>query len=83
MLVQFKESTDADVVLAHPDTRRARAQAQLRAVADRLPLTLYGRHDRVEFSPHWVPDTIPSRIDAFHADVVHLHWVSTGFLSVE
>jgi glycosyltransferase involved in cell wall biosynthesis len=83
MLVQFKASEDRQVILAHPNTRAGRAGAQLRAVADRLPLQLYGRYDKAEFSPHWLPDGVPSRIKGLPADVVHLHWVSTGFLSVE
>jgi glycosyltransferase involved in cell wall biosynthesis len=83
MLVQFKSSDDGHVLLDHPNTRAARAGAHIRAVAERLPLLVYHQHDRAEFSPHWMPDNVPARLRHDPADILHLHWVSTGYLSVE
>jgi glycosyltransferase involved in cell wall biosynthesis len=84
MLVQFKTSNDRHVMTVHSNSRMARGMARLRAVADRLPLMLYGRYDNnVEFSPHWMPDRVAARLAWLPADIFHLHWVSTGFLSIE
>jgi glycosyltransferase involved in cell wall biosynthesis len=61
-----------------------RHAAPLRRYFDLLPLNLiHSRRDRIPFSPHWVPDRLAGAVRAIDPDLIHLHWVSAGFLRIE
>lgn len=81
MLVQEK-STDDFTVLG-PTSKCAYLFSRLRANFDVVPLYLYpGRHTSL-FSSAILPDTIKEEINTLSPEVVHLHWVSYGFMRIE
>jgi len=81
MLVQSKTSNDPYVI--GPKSDIAKAWAKLRPRLDRLPLELYSRRERVPYSIQWVPGGICKRIAQLEPDIVHLHWICGGYLSIE
>jgi glycosyltransferase involved in cell wall biosynthesis len=81
MLVQRKIGTDETVA------RDPGSFARLRALAaphlDRLPLHLYAQQQRAHWGIGWLPTRATARAAmAVEADIVNLHWVSGGFLSI-
>ena len=78
MLVQEKESDDYTV--SGPETKRAYLTARIRANFDHLPLYLYPRRNVSLFSSSILPDGLKGKIEVIAPDVVHMHWVTYGFL---
>jgi glycosyltransferase involved in cell wall biosynthesis len=81
MLVQRKRSDDPTVI--GPEGALARALARPRRALDQLPVRLYAAREPHLFSPAVVPDTLPRKINALAPDLVHLFWVTAGFLRPE
>lgn len=82
VLVQSK-STKTEGVITHSKRWNEFSNAlKLRGQLDRVPLHFYPRRSDVPFSPQWVPDRIPSDAKSISPDVVNLHWVGHGFLSI-
>jgi glycosyltransferase involved in cell wall biosynthesis len=81
MLVQEK-STD-DFTVRGPETKGSYLLARIRANFDVIPLCLYPKRHKTFFSSAILPDTLKGDINSLNPDVVHLHWVSYGFLRVE
>lgn len=81
MLVQEKWSDDFNV--QGPQSKSAYFLARLRANFDSLPLCLYPGHHSSLFSSAILPDTLLRQIDALEPDIIHLHWVSYGFMRIE
>jgi glycosyltransferase involved in cell wall biosynthesis len=48
-----------------------------------LPVRVYPQKPELNFSPALVPDKIPTEISKIQPDIIHLHWLCAGFLSVE
>jgi glycosyltransferase involved in cell wall biosynthesis len=59
----------------------ARLAARARWRADQLPAQALGLA-RGEFSVNWLGGDLTSRLRALKPDVVHLHWVNAGFVSL-
>ncbi|AEJ61878.1 glycosyl transferase group 1 [Spirochaeta thermophila DSM 6578] len=83
MLVQQKMGDDPSVV--GPRTRWEKGTALLRSFLDQLPLRRYNYKSTTLFSPSWVPSPryVFEIIDELDPDVVHLHWITGGFLRIE
>lgn len=81
MLVQEKHSDDWTV--KGPDTKWAYLQGKLRSNGDALPLIFYTNRQKGFFSTSFIPDTIRSCVQSCNPDIIHLHWVSYGFLKIE
>jgi glycosyltransferase involved in cell wall biosynthesis len=81
LLVQM-QTGDADNVIG-PSGRRQRAWARLRPVLDGSILGLYPDRTASMFSPAWLPGGAGGRIRDIDHDVLNLHWVAAGFLSIE
>jgi glycosyltransferase involved in cell wall biosynthesis len=77
MLVQVRHGDDETVI-----GPRSRIVGRLRAAADLLPLVFYPRRSGETFYPGWLPDTLPRRVGQLDPDIVHLHWITGGFLNV-
>ncbi|ACH39573.1 glycosyltransferase, WcfI-like protein [Citrifermentans bemidjiense Bem] len=81
MLVQEKKTDDFAVI--GPQTKSDYLLSRIRANFDAVPLCLYpGRRKSLFSSAVW-PDALTARVTALNPDVVHLHWVSYGFLRIE
>ena len=82
MLVQDKQS-DTKGVLRLAQTKPQKLIEKLRPALNQLPLMLYPKRHRDIFSPDGPSNgLLLRRIRALKPDLVHVHWVNNGFLSV-
>lgn len=80
MLVQFKSGQDPGVIGPRNSLDQFRGQAS--AIAERVRTRGYTLASK-DFSPQWLPSAVPARVRALAPDIVHLHWISYGLLSIE
>lgn len=80
LLVQQKFGDDADVLA--PTTRSGKIWARLRPHLELAPLMLYRRRTNSPFTTGWTRHKIESEIERLSPDIVHLHWVGAGYVSV-
>lgn len=82
MLVQNKSSDDYTVL--GPVTKVQKAMGKLRPTLDSIPTRFYKEKTKTLFSPSWLPFSgIADEINAINADIVHLHWICGGMMSIE
>ncbi len=81
MLVDIKASTDHSVFA--PKTKLDETKQKLRAKTDHLPQRLFKSNYNLGRSLSYVPGPNLKKINKFDADIIHLHWINNGFLSVE
>ena len=80
MLVQVKTSDDVTVIGSK--SYIPRSLKKCRHPLDQIPVWKY--KDSNTFSPAWLPlSNIVHKINSMNPDVVHLHWVARGMLSIE
>lgn len=79
--VQHQDGNDASVRAPVDSISRLLAHSAPRL--DRLSVKAYPPRPGRIFSPALAPDTVPDRVSRQRPDLVHLHWVNQGFLSVE
>ncbi len=77
MLVRAKSSTDKTVI------REKSLLTKLGPPSSDLPLKLYRNRPRTWFATQWFPDVLVPRIKQLNPDIIHLHWICTGFLRIE
>ena len=56
--------------------------ARLRMKFDRVPLRLYHKSQDAFWTVGWLPSRVGRLTREFAPDIVHLHWVGAGFLSI-
>jgi glycosyltransferase involved in cell wall biosynthesis len=81
MLVQFKVGDDKDVIGAR--TPVGRILRNIRPHLDALPVRLYPNRPVLNFSPALLPDTLLREVEIINPAIIHLHWVTAGFLRLE
>ena len=83
MLVQNKLS-DCNTVIA-PKNKIKRGIAALKPALDQLPVNLYPNRDASIniYSSQWLPNQIVDRIEKINPDIINLHWINGGFISIE
>ncbi len=81
MAVQVK-STDDPAVVA-PQTRLSKLGHELVAIMDRVPLALYRTRVAGSFDVQWIGSCSRSLVARMRPDVLHLHWITGGFLRIE
>lgn len=81
MLVQIKTGDDQNVL--SPRSKIAKGLARVRPACDRLPLQLYRQREPTVFSCNWQPDRLDTTVTALKPDIVHLHWIGDGYVSIE
>lgn len=82
MLVQTKRTTDYTVI--GPTSMKEKVLGAVRPHIDQLPLRFYQTIPEVYFSPAWLSfGTLVDKINRLEPDIVHLHWVCKGMLTVE
>jgi len=81
MLVQFKTGHGDEVICNQAPLRKL--TRRLKLFLGLLPVRRYPRKPENNFSPALIPDSIPSEIFQINPDIIHLHWLCAGFLSVE
>jgi glycosyltransferase involved in cell wall biosynthesis len=80
MLVQFRSGQDPGVI--GPRNSLDQFRGQMGSITERLRTRGYTLKSK-DFSPQWLPSAVPGRVRALAPDIVHLHWVSYGHLSIE
>jgi glycosyltransferase involved in cell wall biosynthesis len=80
MVVGEKRSMDGHVI--GPLGKFGKGLSLLRPELDRLPLLFYPRKKYGAWSISWIPNNLGKRVSRLHPDLVHLHWVGFGFMSL-
>lgn len=81
MVVQDKLSDDATV---HTRTGKVgKAISRVRPTLDQLPLTLRPATRTASFSAQWLPSRLAPTVRRLQPDIVNLHWIGKGFVSLE
>jgi len=80
MMVDKKYSTDSSVFEVSAGIKRV--GRRVRARLDNLPLHYYGVPDESYWSVAWVPHPMEGLVRALHPDVIHLHWITGGFIPI-
>ncbi len=80
-LTNFRSSTNSEIISLWPYFTNV--VALFFTLLDKLPLLLYPQRQRTIFSPAVVPTQINSLINTIGPDIVHLHWIAHGSISIE
>jgi glycosyltransferase involved in cell wall biosynthesis len=80
MLVQRRSSRLSHV--SGPSTLAEKLFSRIPALLEKLPTRRY-RMISKDFSAQWVSTFTPHRVQIIVPDLVHLHWVSYGFLAIQ
>ncbi len=80
MLVQARTSGDSSVM--ERDSELARGLGKLRPYAEILPLLAYRGRPPTHWATEWLPTRINRQITALNPDLIHLHWICRGFMSI-
>lgn len=83
MLVLYKQSDDPSVfpLFSHL-SRLEREWTKFLLRLESLPLYFYPDRQPFAWSTNWVPTPVARTTSSFNPDLIHLHWVSEGFVSV-
>lgn len=81
MLVQSKRVNDISVL--GPRTKSQKVLARACPYLDALALKAYPNRERQIFSPAMAPESLASRVNELNPDIVHLFWVTAGFMRLE
>jgi glycosyltransferase involved in cell wall biosynthesis len=81
MLVQVKSGDDPSVMEAHNSF--GRMLRNLRPHFDALPVRFYPNSPVASFSPAMLPDSVARQVEELDPDIIHLHWVTSGFMQLE
>lgn len=81
ILVQEKLKNDKTVIA--PEIRLHQGIARAKITFDALPQKLYHQRQESLFSLQWLPDRVIPRLNAINPDIIHLHWISVGFMQIE
>lgn len=77
MLVRAKSSIDKSVIAEKS------LITKLGPPSSDLPLKFYSQRPKTRFATQWFPDILMSKVRQINPDIVHLHWISSGFLQIE
>jgi glycosyltransferase involved in cell wall biosynthesis len=81
LLVQFKFGSASNVICNKSHLRNM--TRRLKLFLGLLPVRIYPKRPELNFSPALIPDKLPAEISEINPDIIHLHWLGAGFLSVE
>lgn len=82
MLVQDKLGNDTTIIGSQGNFGKFSGR-YLRPRIDTLPIKVYRHHSTSPFHFQWIPSTILRKIKAIDPDIVHLHWINDGMISIE
>jgi len=81
LIVQRKTGDNPSVI--GPQTARERVMGAISPALEWLFVGLYALKRGCMFSPALMPEGLLSKTAQFDPDIVHLHWVTNGFMRVE
>ena len=82
MIVRIKPNDDWRINIPN-ESRLAKATAFLRPTIDNLPTRFQRSSRAVPRSVSWLSTLSASQLNRSDADLVNLHWICSGFLSIE
>ena len=80
LLVQDRRTTDASI--QQPRSRLTRSLAAWRPLLDTLPLLAYRGRPVTHWATQWCPTHLANEVRSRQPDLVHVHWICGGFLSI-
>lgn len=80
MLVRCKTSQDDDV--RGDSSELGRLMVKVRGRLDNLPILRYQDRKKAPWSTSWLPNGVAGQIRERNPDVVHLHWINGGWMSI-
>ncbi len=88
IILTQNKTTDTPQIRQIAQTKLQKAFAKIRPFLSQLPLKLYPKRHKDIFSPHlpfFTPHNRPllAAINELNPDVVHLHWVESGFFNIK
>ncbi len=81
MLVYDKTCNDTSII--GPEGRIEKNIRKLAFTLDTLPLHWYRSKKPGIFSPAYLPGHMAGKIHLYNPDIINLHWICNGFLSIE
>ena len=81
MAVQDRSSDDPTVIGSA--SRLSKLGREIVSLTDRVPLALYRSRAAVSFDLQWIGSCSASLVSKTAPDLLHLHWVTGGFLRIE
>ena len=81
MLVQSQASGDRTVVSSR--SKFGRGLGAVKPTLDLIPLRFYPNREKIPYSLQCLPSQVDTTVREIDPDIVHLHWVNGGFVSVE
>ena len=82
ILVQNKISDDYHVIGA--ESKGEKVMYKIRPFLDSIPLKFYKKRTQSWFSSSLLPfSNIVDKINAINPDIVHLHWINEGMMTIE
>ena len=82
MLVRRKVADRERVLVCGNEGKFNKASATLRPYVDALPLEFYRNKKNSPWHVAWLPNKLGKHINNISPDIVHAHWVCSGFLSL-
>ncbi|MBD2343488.1 glycosyltransferase family 4 protein [Anabaena subtropica] len=84
MLVQVKFSNNNSITAI--GNKIVHKYPKVKPHLDSLPKLLFRHIDksqRTSYSLQWLPDSMVNKIEKIDPDIIHLHWISGGFINIE
>jgi glycosyltransferase involved in cell wall biosynthesis len=83
VLIQHKLSNDPRILGPQTNLDKTIAKLNLSYRLDSLPLSFYHRSSHSPFSLQWLPGSILDRTIEQNPDIINLHWICQGYVSIE
>lgn len=77
-----KDKTSDDYLVIGPSTKVRKGLNKVRPFLDKLPLRKYPEREQVPWSVSWFPNNFGRLIHPLDPDIIHLHWIGDGFISL-
>ena len=82
MLVQDK-LIDDDSILGPSGSFSKFSARYLCPRIDALPSRIYPGREATPFHAQWIPGNVHRKINTIAPDIVHIHWINDGMISIE
>lgn len=80
MLAQKKLSDDVNVIGFQ--TKLGKGWSLVKPEIDKLPLKIFNTNQSGPWSVNWFPTNITKKIKEINPDIVNLHWIGNGMISI-
>ncbi len=78
-----REKSIDDFTILGPQTKLEKVVGKIQPYIDTISLRKYANRKKVNFSPAKVSRNIVSKISQLRPDIIHLQWITNGFISIE